>query len=375
MRQGRFLPLAPRPLDGELMSSWQERVASRYGRAVVELEHCLDPRSPGIEAGFVGRDFRPDPTMIALWARACRLSGSSIARTTLGLDLRPLHWHVLDPARPAVCPACLEEDLAHGRDHFRRRSWALAETLVCPSHHTMLMDTCRHCHSLSGFQQHWAAGRGHLRCRACSATVSGRKNEPMRSEWTAFLLRLTQTISKHIDAATSVASDIDAAVELLWSPSPGGRRPFIRWLTFARRSGEGMPADRMMPLATASLRWRVATLIGAAQLLDLADARDQFGEPAGFILDAFAARRRITVARPSPRPVEITPAPRPLEPIRDRSDADYAGMARAILASPEWLKGQGSDRSRRDRLLGRLMAQALDQAPLTPAGAPGPVAP
>lgn len=136
-----------------------------------------------------------------------------------------------------------------------------------------------------------------------------------------------------------------------------------------------MPADRMMPLATASLRWRVATLIGAAQLLDLADARDQLGEPAGFILDAFAAQRRITVARPSPRPVEITPAPQPLEPIRDRSDADYAGMARAILASPEWLKGQGSDRSRRDRLLGRLMAQALDQAPLTPAGAPGPVAP
>lgn len=358
------------------MSSWQERVASRYGRTVVELEQWLDSLSPAREAGSIARDFRPDPAMIALWARACRLPGSSIARTALGLDPRPLHWHVLDSARQGVCPVCLDEDLAQGRDHYRRRSWALAETLVCPRHQTMLVDSCPRCYSLSGFRQHWAAGRGHLRCRTCAATVFARDSEAMRSEWTAFLLRLTQTITKQIDEASSLAADIECAAELLWSPRGGGSRPAIHWLAFVRRSGgEGMPADWAMPLATASLRWRVATFLGAAQLLDLADARDQLGEPPGFILDAFAAQHRMRAMRPSALLVEITPAKLPPEPIRGRSDTNYAGMAQSILASSEWAAARGSDRSRRDRLLGQLMTRALDQAPPAQGGEPDPAAP
>ena len=376
MRHWRLLPLAPRPYDDELTASWQERVASRYGRTIEELEQWLEPSCSGREAESIERDLRPGPARIALWARACRLPASSIARMPTRPDQRSLHWHVLDFARQGVCPGCLDEDHAQGCDHYRRRTWALAETLVCPKHQTMLVDSCPHCHSLLGYRQHWAGGRGQLRCRVCSATVSTTIGEPMGSEWTAFLLRLTQTISGQIDEAGGPAADIDRAARFLWSPRRSGEKPPIRWLAYGRRSaGEGTPADVKVPLATASLRWRVATLLGAAQLLDLADARDQLGDPPGFILDAFAAQHRTRVVRPSPRLVEITPGTLPPEPIRGRSGTAYDGMAQSILASPEWAAARRSERSRRDRVLGQLMTRALDQAPPAQDGAPDPAAP
>lgn len=376
MRHWRLLPLAPRPYDDELTASWQERVASRYGRTIGELEHWLDPLSPAREAGSIERDFRSGPAVIALWTRACRLPVSSIAHLATSPDPRPVHWQVADFSRQGVCPGCLDEDHAQGRDHYRRRTWALAETMVCPKHQTMLLDSCPHCHSLSGYRQHWAGGLGQLRCRACSASVSAVIGEPMGSEWTAFLLRVSQTISKRVDEASGLAAEIDRAASFLWSLTRPGEKPPIRWLAYGRKSaGEGTPVNFKAPLATTSLRWRVATCLGAAQLLDLADARDQLGEPAGFILDAFAGQRRISAARPSPRPVEIIPGRLPPEPIRGRSDTDYAGMAQSILASSEWAVARGSDRSRRDRVLGQLMTRALDQAPPAQGGAPDPAAP
>lgn len=376
MRHWRLLPLVPRPFDDELTASWQERVASRYGRTIEELEQWLDPLCPGREAGSIEHELRPGPARIALWARACRLPASSVARMATRPDQRPLLWHVLDFARQGVCPGCLDEDRAQGRDHYRRRSWALAETMVCPKHQTMLVDSCPRCHSLSGYRQHWAGGRGQLRCRACSAAVSAHKSDQMGSEWTAFLLRLTQTISERSDEAGGPAADVDRAVSFLWSPPRPGEKPPIRWLVYGRKSaGEGTPLDVKVPFTTASLRWRVATLLGVALLLDLADARDQLGEPPGFILDAFAGQHRTREARPSPRPVKITPGTLPPEPIRGRSDTDYAGMAQSILASSEWAAARGSDRSRRDRVLGQLMTRALDQAPPAQGGGPDPAAP
>lgn len=376
MRHWRLLPLAPRPYDDELTASWQERVASRYGRSIEELEQWLDPLCPGREAGCIERDLRPGPARIALWARACRLPASSIARMATRPDQRPFHWYVLDFARQGVCPLCLDEDHAQGCDHYRRRSWALAKTLVCPKHQTMLVDSCPRCHSLLGYRQHWAAGRGQMRCRACSAAVSTTIDEPMGSEWTAFLLRLTQAISEQIDEAGGPAADIDRAAKFLWAPRRSGEKPPMGWFAYGRKfDGAGTPADRTMPLATASLRWRVATFLAAAQLLDLADARDQLGEPPGFIVDAFAAQSRMRAIRPSNRPVEIAPMTQSSEPDDRRPTADYAEMARSILASPEWARARGSDRSRRNRLLGRLMTRALDQKRPVQAHGPGPAVP
>ena len=60
MRTTSPLPVAPRPFDGELLSSWQARVACHYGRTAAELELWLDPSSGPDIGGFERRDFDPD---------------------------------------------------------------------------------------------------------------------------------------------------------------------------------------------------------------------------------------------------------------------------------------------------------------------------
>jgi hypothetical protein len=380
VRTPRFLPIAPRPFEGELLSSWQERVACRYGRTTLELEHWLDPGADGgWTVGFERRDFNPDDAMIAAWARACRLPASRLAEMALSRRARPLAWYIAERRHRAVCPACLDEDAARDRDHYVRLAWAHVEASVCSRHRQILRDFCGRCFSRVGFRFHGLAGQARLVCGACSVVVSCGQADAAEPEKLEFPLALANAVTAVVDGHAGGASseDIMRAARWLWAPSQADKKPFIAWFGLGLPTGwHGMPAELAAPLATASLAWRIATLIGVAQLLDLADARRRFGPPPTFLLQAFAAEPdggSRPASRSAVRPSGETETP--ATKLKLRSDAEYRALAEAILASPDWKRVERASAATRGRVLGRLMTQALDRAPRARAAVPGRAAP
>ncbi len=377
MRPVRVLPLAPRPFDDELLSSWQGRVACRYGCTLRDVESWLDADiDPGRRGGLIGRDFDPGDAMITFWARACRMDAGRLAQMALRRHARASNWYIHDRWHQGVCTACLDEDHTGGRDHYLRRAWSRVEAIVCPRHLTMLRDMCGHCFARTGFRFDCREGRGRLVCGSCSASVSFGRADSVVSEWQSFLLALTNTVTLAIEEGPqgTVAKDIMRAARLLWSSSQAGGKPFIAWLGQPRLSGNDMPADRDEPLATASLQGRMLTLFGIARLLDLADARSRIGPPPFFLAEKFAAgdpsrsaARRVV---PQPQNVERHAPTRAL-----RSDAEYRALAEQILASHQWKAVQGAGSVARERTLTRLMAEALDRAPRGRAAGRDPAAP
>lgn len=377
MRSVRVLPLAPRPYHDELLSSWQGRVACRYGCTLRDIENWLDPNiDVGRRGGLIGRDFDPDDAMIVLWTRACRMDTGRLARLALRREGRSESWYIHDRWHQGVCPACLNEDRAAGRDHYLRRVWSRVEATVCSRHLTMLRDTCGLCFARTGFRFDCREGRGRLVCGSCSAPVSFRRAVRAVSARQSFLLTLAETVTAAVDKEPQgvAANDITRAARLLWAPSQPGGKPFIAWMGKPRPSATDMPADCTEPLATATVSGRMLTLLGIARLLDLADARSRMGPPPDFLAEKFAQGDLSPSAahRVVPRPEN---AERSAVTYTPRSDADYRALADEILASAKWKAVQGADRAVRERTLARLMTEALDRAPRARADAPGPAAP
>ncbi|MER8835858.1 TniQ family protein [Mesorhizobium sp. M0909] len=373
----RVLPLAPRPFDDELLSSWQRRVACRYGCTLREVESWLNSDiDPGRRGDLIGRDFDPGDAMITHWARACRMDAGRLARMALRRQARGLNWYIQDRWHHSLCSACLDEDHAGGRDHYLRRAWSRVEAIVCPRHLTMLRDLCGHCFARTGFRFDCREGRGRLVCGSCSAPVSFGAADTVDSERQSFLLALADTVALAVDGGPqdAAAKDIMRAARLLWSSSQASRKPFIAWLGQPRLSGNDMPADRDEPLATASLQGRMLTLFGIARLLDLADARSRIGPPPFFLAEKFAAGdlSRSPTGRVVPQPQNVE---RHATTCAPRSDAEYRALAEEILASSQWRAVQGAARIMRERALARLMTEALDRAPRDRAAGLDPAAP
>lgn len=377
MRSVRVLPLAPRPYDDELLSSWQGRVACRYGCTLRDVESWLDPNiDVGRRGDLIGRDLDPGDAMIVLWTRACRMDTGRLARLALRREGRSESWYIHYRWHQGVCPACLDEDRAAGRDHYLRCVWSRVEAMVCPRHMTMLRDTCGLCFARTGFRFDCREGRGRLVCGSCSAPVSFGRADRAVSARQSFLLTLAETVTAAVDTEPQglVANDITRAARLLWAPSQPGGKPFIAWMGKLRPSATDMPADCTEPLATATLSGRMLTLFGIARLLDLADARSRIGPPPDFLAEKFAQGELLPSAahRVAPRPEN---AERSAVTYTPRSDADYRALADEILSSAKWKAMQGADRVVRERALARLMTEALDRAPRVRADAPGPAAP
>ncbi len=56
----RVLPLAPLPVEGELLSSWQWRLACRYGLSSDGLAVLLGAKPDNGRITFAERDYAPD---------------------------------------------------------------------------------------------------------------------------------------------------------------------------------------------------------------------------------------------------------------------------------------------------------------------------
>ena len=155
------------------------------------------------------------------------------------------------------------------------------------------------------------------------------------------------------------------AARLLWaSPRARGRSktPFI-----ARVASDvpcpplaGAAEDRSQPLATATLGWRMVTLLGVAQLLDLGGARQGLGS-APFTLDQLAQwtgeGRPGSPGQRSVRQVASGPV-RLGKPLR--APEEYRRLAETILASEEWRNARAGPPVARRRTLGLLVNRALD---------------
>lgn len=380
------LPIAPRPVEGELLSSWQRRVACRYGLTSDGLAVLLGAKpDSGRVTGFAERDYAPDAGQVRAWARAARLEEAALQALALSAGLRPQGCYVWGEGtqtgafRMPVCVACLDDDAQRGRDHHIRRAWALVETVTCTRHDRILSETCPHCLSNMGWRFKTCDRDARVVCVRCARVIRGRRSSPGPADlrFREALRALSGSLSDSIDYDLSVADEVMRVARLLWSEPrgrSGSRTPFIaRVLTDRPLPSVEAQVDRSAPLATIPLGWRMATLIAVAQLLGLADARRDFG------MAPFSLERLMEWAgdSPSSRPIERT-RPVAAEPSQDRRPqrtmADYRAMADAILASTEWRQVQGQSAGACQRMLGRLMTRALDHAPPARAGAPDPAA-
>ncbi|MFW8642001.1 TniQ family protein [Rhizobium beringeri] len=127
----RLLPVAPRPFDDELLTSWQCRVACRYSSTPPKIEFWLGRPPIPMRASFKARDFQPDKDMTWRWARASRLKEPDLQRLALCDLQRSEDCYVTNPLDRGVCPVCLDADAEKGGDHYCRRNWAHVEAAVC----------------------------------------------------------------------------------------------------------------------------------------------------------------------------------------------------------------------------------------------------
>lgn len=133
------LQLAPTPYDDEAMSSWIARTALRYGARPTEL---LDY----VGLGSIDVDDRLEPPHIM---RLAEVTGAHLRQLT-AIDERqrscirkPRDLVRTDPEtglRGTICPACIETDVAEGRDQYVRAEWLSVWRISCPAHRCQLRD-------------------------------------------------------------------------------------------------------------------------------------------------------------------------------------------------------------------------------------------
>ena len=327
-----------------------------------DIEHWLGHGDrPPVFGTFELQDFRPDPLTLRSWARAARLKIVDVEAMILSRSARSINWYVADRRERGICPDCLDEDLSVGRDHYLRREWSHIEAAACPRHRRLLQDWCGRCFARGQFRFDCIEEEARLICGHCSTAVSDRQAKVEGATTADFLLMLTAAVDAAIHAKEgSVAlGEIKAAIETLWSPSQANGKPLIAWLDLKLPFGR-LPAftPRRNPLAGLSLPWRIATFVAAAQLLDLAQARRWFGLPPSYLEREFADRRRNPLLQPGGTPnTDRTLHAAPKH--RLRLDAEYRRLAEQILASPDWRAASDMKSRSRDRMLGRLMNQAL----------------
>jgi hypothetical protein len=296
-----FLPIAPRPFEDELLSSWQGRVACRYDLSGDGLSEQLGVvRYDRRVVGFAGRDFAPGAEAISIWARASRLSEGRVREMALSTRPRPRGCYVWGEGNVAgafrrpVCPACLDEDADARRDHHIRRSWALVESCICDRHDRVLSETCPNCSSSLGFRFRNRGDAARLVCIRCDRVVRSFASADAAAPpgMHSFFGMFTSILAEPVDERRSKADELMQAARLLWAPPRArswSRTPFIARVMpdTPRLPSIGTRVDRREPLATVSFGWRMVTLIGVAQLLDLGGARQFSGSPS-FTLDQLA---------------------------------------------------------------------------------------
>jgi TniQ len=155
------LPIAPRPIAGELISSWLLRVSFANSLTLAELVQGIEARFPKVPLRGAFIDDQLSPCTRSALAKFLRVTEHKIKALelrqkfpTLPMEwiLRSTDWDLGSPHRfvqgramYAFCPICIQEMSRRTRTVWIRSEWALVFQTHCARHCTPLLETCGVC--------------------------------------------------------------------------------------------------------------------------------------------------------------------------------------------------------------------------------------
>ncbi|WP_168334870.1 TniQ family protein [Rhizobium leguminosarum] len=345
----RLLPVAPRPFEDELLTSWQCRVTCRYSSTPPQIEVWLGGPPTPMRESFKARDFQPDKDMTWRWAHASRLKEHDLQRLALCDLERPEECYVTNPLDRGVCPVCLDEDAEKGSDHYCRRNWAHVEAAVCEEHGVALQSACQCCFRSGLFQFRSMPDGVRLVCPSCTSVISERRGRQPRQDR---LLESMSAITEAIDGKGFQLDTVIAASDFLWAPQPHG-------LPYITRLGISLPYGRAprppASLSALPLAWRAASIEAVAELAGLIDRRE-IGNVPTFAHKAFRNSRG---GEEEPAPKNIVATAHERAELQLRTDDDYRRLALDLLKSQAWKDMPSNTGRKKDCAIGRLMSRAL----------------
>lgn len=274
------LPVAPRPFRNELLSSWTARVSACYGLEAPALTAWLAGQGGDAPFPLQLDDIAPDPGLLRIWARACRVDPARLARLSLASRYpeRPRQWFLERPGVP-VCLGCFDADVTAGRDSYLRSAWKLADHVACPAHGEMLRDRCPACSGHLRVSFWMRSGLLRPFCRKCDGLLTGRGGEQLRpadAGFAAGVLDLQRKVRGIVWGEPDRRARLEQTTRALWAPLDrvDAARPVLAlWFDqpgwncpFEARAAVGSNA----PLLHLSVRWRALTLVALGDLFGAA---------------------------------------------------------------------------------------------------------
>jgi hypothetical protein len=155
------LPLAPRPIPGELISSWLLRVSFANGLTLAQLIEAIETRFPGLSLRSAFIDDQLSTQARFALARFLRVPEDEVKAHELAqqFPILPLEWILRSAnwdlgssdrfaqgrARYAFCPLCIREMSRTKRTVWIRSEWAFVFQTHCARHRTPLLERCSVC--------------------------------------------------------------------------------------------------------------------------------------------------------------------------------------------------------------------------------------
>ena len=188
------LPVAPRPLPDELISSWLLRTAAANGISLLDLLHAVRLRYPESLTPCAVVDYAVPEVTLRVLSQFTRVPLTRIRKLDLSVrapQLDPallLRFHRYQLSiwcprgrswrlRYSFCPRCLAEDnVVH-----IRWDWCFAALSRCAVHWSALVDACTNCDTEDplDLSQTQTAAPPFL-CRSCHADLRRQDGDPRR---------------------------------------------------------------------------------------------------------------------------------------------------------------------------------------------------
>jgi hypothetical protein len=148
-------PARPKPLPGELLSSWIVRISKyNYLNFSSFLSEYCEIRSQN----FPNFDLTYNPSLFKLLANHTNTKFDEVLKTSLHYEqgyvflfsdnTAKIHWLKSDSGHSiykdselSYCPICISND----SDPFYRKAWRYSFNTVCSDHKIFLRQTCPHC--------------------------------------------------------------------------------------------------------------------------------------------------------------------------------------------------------------------------------------
>lgn len=171
----KILPIHPRPLNDEVLSSWMTRLAIENKLAIHTLYHTILDYRGQIWNRDIDRSAKPD--LIQRLVDATGQTKEAIQNLTLqsynGTLVEKVHsdrysrWilpigvahRIRRRFGQQFCPACLRE----GTTPYFRKRWRLSFITTCEQHRCLLHDMCIQCHSPIMFYRSSMSIQGYIR--------------------------------------------------------------------------------------------------------------------------------------------------------------------------------------------------------------------